>query len=182
MLRAKKILLILFVVSINVFVAQVNAFVFENAKFGLSFSSGVAATDAVIKLLSPGDEVIAANDMYGGTYRLFSKVFEKDADFTNVMGVSRTGRTAIEDLHEPLFKTIWAFSTLTITDSKIRMIKPDVVAVDAWWDLEGLKTPDGIDCQSRNGLLNFIMTKKNNEWLIAIMHNMDLPGSKKQKC
>src|SRR4028119_335558 len=49
----------------------------ENGKFGLAFSSGVAATDAVIKLLSPGDEVIAANDMYGGTYRLFSKVFER---------------------------------------------------------------------------------------------------------
>lgn len=51
--------------------------VLENAKFGLSFSSGVAATDAVIKLLSPGDEVIASNDLYGGSYRLFSKVFEK---------------------------------------------------------------------------------------------------------
>jgi len=51
--------------------------VIENGKFGLAFSSGVAATDAVIKLLSPGDEVIAANDMYGGTYRLFTKVFEK---------------------------------------------------------------------------------------------------------
>ncbi|QEC67995.1 cystathionine gamma-synthase [Panacibacter ginsenosidivorans] len=49
----------------------------ENGKYGLVFSSGVAATDAVIKLLSPGDEVIAANDMYGGTYRLFTKVFEK---------------------------------------------------------------------------------------------------------
>ncbi len=49
----------------------------ENAKYGLSFGSGVAATDAVIKLLSPGDEVIASNDMYGGTYRLFSKIFEK---------------------------------------------------------------------------------------------------------
>ncbi len=49
----------------------------ENAKFGLAFSSGVAATDAVIKLLSPGDEVIAVADMYGGTYRLFSKVFAK---------------------------------------------------------------------------------------------------------
>ncbi len=49
----------------------------ENAKFGLCFSSGVAATDAVIKLLQPGDEVIAGSDMYGGTYRLFSKVFEK---------------------------------------------------------------------------------------------------------
>src|SRR3978361_1972452 len=51
--------------------------VIENAKHGLAFSSGVAATDAVIKLLSPGDEVIAANDMYGGAYRLCSKIFEK---------------------------------------------------------------------------------------------------------
>ncbi|MBN8665293.1 MAG: cystathionine gamma-synthase [Chitinophagales bacterium] len=49
----------------------------ENGQFGLAFSSGVAATDAVIKLLAPGDEVICANDMYGGTYRLFTKVFEK---------------------------------------------------------------------------------------------------------
>jgi cystathionine beta-lyase/cystathionine gamma-synthase len=51
--------------------------IIENGKFGLAFSSGVAATDAVIKLLEPGDEVIAASDMYGGTYRLFTKVFEK---------------------------------------------------------------------------------------------------------
>lgn len=49
----------------------------ENGKYGLAFSSGVAATDAVIKLLQPGDEVICANDMYGGTYRLFTKVYEK---------------------------------------------------------------------------------------------------------
>jgi cystathionine beta-lyase/cystathionine gamma-synthase len=49
----------------------------ENAQFALSFSSGVAASDAVIRLLLPGDEVIAANDMYGGTFRLFSKIFEK---------------------------------------------------------------------------------------------------------
>jgi cystathionine beta-lyase/cystathionine gamma-synthase len=51
--------------------------IIENGRFGLAFSSGVGATDAVIKLLAPGDEVIAANDMYGGTFRLFSKVFEK---------------------------------------------------------------------------------------------------------
>ncbi|MGN6352893.1 MAG: cystathionine gamma-synthase [Parafilimonas sp.] len=49
----------------------------ENGKYGLAFSSGVSATDAVIRLLNPGDEVIASNDMYGGTYRLFSKLFEK---------------------------------------------------------------------------------------------------------
>lgn len=51
--------------------------IIENGKYALAFSSGVAATDAVIKLLQPGDEVIAGNDMYGGTYRLFTKVFEK---------------------------------------------------------------------------------------------------------
>jgi cystathionine beta-lyase/cystathionine gamma-synthase len=49
----------------------------ENGKFGLAFSSGVAATDAVIKLLKPGDEVVAGNDMYGGTYRMFTKIFTK---------------------------------------------------------------------------------------------------------
>lgn len=49
----------------------------EGGAHGLAFSSGVAATDAVLKLLSPGDEVICGNDMYGGTYRLFSKIFER---------------------------------------------------------------------------------------------------------
>jgi len=49
----------------------------EQGKYALAFSSGVDATDAVLKLLQPGDEVIAANDMYGGTYRLFTKVYEK---------------------------------------------------------------------------------------------------------
>lgn len=47
----------------------------ENGKYALSFSSGMAATDAVAKLLMPGDEVIVANDLYGGTYRIFTKVF-----------------------------------------------------------------------------------------------------------
>lgn len=48
----------------------------ENAKFGLCFSSGMGAIDAVIKLLKPGDEVITGNDLYGGSYRMFTKVFE----------------------------------------------------------------------------------------------------------
>lgn len=47
----------------------------ENGKYGLCFGSGMAATDAVAKLLAPGDEVIVSNDLYGGTYRIFTKVF-----------------------------------------------------------------------------------------------------------
>ena len=48
----------------------------ENAEYGLCFSSGQGASDAIIKLLLPGDEVIATNDLYGGSYRMFTKIFE----------------------------------------------------------------------------------------------------------
>lgn len=56
---------------------QKNLAALENGKHGLCFASGLAAIDAILKLLSPGDEVISTNDLYGGTYRLFTKVFEK---------------------------------------------------------------------------------------------------------
>ncbi|SEK65942.1 cystathionine gamma-lyase [Chitinophaga rupis] len=49
----------------------------ENGTHGISFGSGLAATDAVIKLLNPGDEVIVSSDLYGGTYRIFTKVFAR---------------------------------------------------------------------------------------------------------
>ena len=49
----------------------------ESGKYGLCFGSGLAAIDAIIKLLSPGDEVISTNDLYGGSYRIFTKIFAK---------------------------------------------------------------------------------------------------------
>lgn len=49
----------------------------ENGKHGICFSSGMGATDAVIKLLKPGDEVITSNDLYGGSYRMFRRIYEK---------------------------------------------------------------------------------------------------------
>lgn len=55
---------------------QDNIAALENGKHCVCFSSGVAATDAVMKMLRPGDEVIAGNDLYGGSYRIFTKIFE----------------------------------------------------------------------------------------------------------
>lgn len=49
----------------------------ENGSRGLAFSSGLAATDCVLKLLNPGDEVITCDDLYGGSFRMFTKIFEK---------------------------------------------------------------------------------------------------------
>jgi len=60
----------------------------EGAKYGICFSSGMGAIDAVAKLLKPGDEVITGDDLYGGTYRLFTKVYENFGikfHFINVM-------------------------------------------------------------------------------------------------
>lgn len=54
---------------------QNNLAALENAEHALCFASGMAATDTVMKLLKPGDEVIATNDLYGGTYRIFEKIF-----------------------------------------------------------------------------------------------------------
>lgn len=56
---------------------QQNLAALENGNHGICFSSGLGAIDAVIKLFNPGDEIISTNDLYGGTYRLFTKVFER---------------------------------------------------------------------------------------------------------
>lgn len=77
----------------------------ENGKFGLAFSSGVAATDAVIKLLNPGDEVICGNDMYGGTYRLFSKIFQRFG--IKFLYVSMQDASAVKQYITPATKLIW---------------------------------------------------------------------------
>lgn len=55
---------------------QNNLAALENGAHGLCFASGMAATDTILKLLKPGDEVISTNDLYGGTYRIFTKVYE----------------------------------------------------------------------------------------------------------
>jgi cystathionine beta-lyase/cystathionine gamma-synthase len=78
----------------------------ENARFALSFSSGVAASDAVIRLLLPGDEVIAANDMYGGTFRLFSKIFEKTGIHFHYVNMQNPEN--IRSLINEKTKLIWA--------------------------------------------------------------------------
>ena len=77
----------------------------ENAKYGLAFSSGLSAIDAIMKLLSPGDEIISTNDLYGGSYRLFEKVFKKFGlkfVFTDLRNLNE-----IENLISSKTKLIW---------------------------------------------------------------------------
>ena len=56
---------------------EANIAAIENGQFGACFGSGIAAIDCVLKMLSPGDEVISTDDLYGGSYRIFKTIFEK---------------------------------------------------------------------------------------------------------
>ncbi|HMU44939.1 MAG TPA: cystathionine gamma-synthase [Chitinophagaceae bacterium] len=121
--------------------------IIENGKFGLAFSSGVAATDAVIKLLSPGDEVICANDMYGGTYRLFTKVFEKFG--INFKYIDTTNTTNIQSSITDKTKLIWLETPtnplMNITDiaavAAISKSKKILLAVDNTFASPYLQNP-----------------------------------------
>jgi cystathionine beta-lyase/cystathionine gamma-synthase len=83
-----------------------NAFAsIENGKHGLAFGSGLAAIDAVLKLLKPGDEVVSTNDLYGGTYRLFTKIYEDFGIKFRFIGMENAER--IEDYINEHTKLIW---------------------------------------------------------------------------
>lgn len=77
----------------------------ENGQFGLAFGSGLAAMDAVIKLLEPGDEVISTNDLYGGSYRIFTKIFQKYGIKFHFVGMQDV--RAIEEKINANTKLIW---------------------------------------------------------------------------
>jgi len=121
--------------------------IIENGKFGLAFSSGVAATDAVIKLLAPGDEVICANDMYGGTYRLFTKVFERFGIVFHY--VDTTNMATIEAAINNKTKLIWLETPtnplMNITDiaavAAITQSKKILLAVDNTFASPYLQNP-----------------------------------------
>ena len=77
----------------------------ENGSYGLAFGSGMAAIDAVIKLLKPGDEVVSTNDLYGGSYRLFKHIFEKFGIVFHFIGMQSLDK--IEENINANTKLIW---------------------------------------------------------------------------
>lgn len=108
----------------------------ENAKHGLCFSSGQGAEDAIIKLLRPGDEVIATDDLYGGSYRMFTKVFAHYGivfHFVNMHDVNeinkhineKTRMLWVETPTNPLMKIIDIRGVAAIAQAKKLMLVVD---------------------------------------------------------
>lgn len=105
----------------------------ENGKHGLSFGSGLAATDAIIRLLTPGDEVIVSNDLYGGTYRIFTKVFAVYGIKFHFVAMDNAAN--IEQYINANTKMIWVE---TPTNPLLNII--DIEAVSAIAKKHGIKT------------------------------------------
>ncbi|WP_341215250.1 cystathionine gamma-synthase [uncultured Wocania sp.] len=98
-----------------------NAFAsIENGNYGLAFGSGLAAIDAVIKLLKPGDEVVSTNDLYGGSFRLFTKIFQDFGIKFHFIGMENASN--IESYINANTKLIWVETPtnpmMTIIDIK----------------------------------------------------------------
>jgi uncharacterized protein (TIGR02246 family) len=129
------------------------------------------ATTAIERIASELAEAWNRHDA-----RALAAVFAEDADFTNVFGMVAKGRAAIEALHAPLFQTIFKDSHLTVTETRVRLIRPDVASVDVSWKMTGARDPHGNPWPKREGLLNWISTRHGNDWVIDVSHNMDLPS------
>lgn len=77
----------------------------ENGKYGLAFGSGLAAIDAVMKLFRPGDEIVSTNDLYGGSYRLFTRIFSNLGIKFHFVGMQDAEK--IEDFITEKTRMIW---------------------------------------------------------------------------
>lgn len=119
----------------------------ESVRFGLAFASGMAAIDVVLKTLRPGDRVLAGDDLYGGTYRLFTALFQPlgiDFDFVDL-----SGDFDPEPWIKPTTKLVWAETPtnplLKVIDiarlAKITRAKNIVLAVDNTFMSPALQEP-----------------------------------------
>jgi cystathionine beta-lyase/cystathionine gamma-synthase len=119
----------------------------ENGRFGAAFGSGLAAIDCVIKMLQPGDEVISTNDLYGGTYRLFTTIFAKYGIKFHFVDMSNPA--IIEQFITENTKLIWVETPtnpmMNIIDieavSKIAKKAGALLAVDNTFATPYLQTP-----------------------------------------
>ncbi|GAB5520741.1 MAG: cystathionine gamma-synthase [Rhodothermales bacterium] len=103
----------------------------EGATHGIAFSSGVAAIDAILKSLRPGDHVISSNDLYGGTFRLFRQVYEPFGlrfSFVDMTDIER-----VEAARTEATKLLWIE---TPTNPLLRVV--DIAALSDWAKVHGI--------------------------------------------
>jgi cystathionine beta-lyase/cystathionine gamma-synthase len=113
-------------------VLQNNLAALENGKHGICYASGLGATDAILKLFKPGDEIIASSDLYGGTYRIMVRVFQEFG--LTFKFVSLDDPQRLEEALTPATKMVWIE---TPTNPLLRIV--DIKAIAAITQAQGIQ-------------------------------------------
>ena len=128
--------------------------------------SGVDADSAAIKQsVATWEDAWNRHDAHATTM-----CYVEDGDFSNTTGIPSHGWKELEEHYTTIFTTFLKNAHRTDTVKSIRFLTPEIASVDIDWQATGAKTPDGKDIPLRKGLLTWIVTKHNGQWLIAIYH------------
>lgn len=101
-------------------------------------------------------------------------LFATDADFVNVVGMRWLGRDAIVKHHAASHATVFKTSTLTIGETTIRFLTPDIATARSVWTLSGMTSDSGQVVPTRTGILTHVLTKASGHWLIVLSQNTDI--------
>ena len=102
--------------------------------------------------------------------KAYAALFTEDCDVVNVVGWWWRGRAEVERKLTEAFRFVFRESRLTVTEVKIRFIRPDVAVAHARWTMVGARTPAGIP-EPREGIQTLVFTKQSGRWLIAAFQN-----------
>lgn len=103
-----------------------------------------------------------------------ASLFADDADFVNVLGMRWVGRAAIKEAHIQTHNSIFKKSRLTINETNVRFVKPDVAVTRSFWNLVGHTTPTGEPGPPRKGIVTNVLVKQNDKWEIIVTQNTDI--------
>jgi len=101
----------------------------------------------------------------------FAETFAKDADFTNALGETATGRENIARFNEPVFKRFFSEARFTHSVRSIRFLAPEIAVVEVDWEIVKSKGLQGQLVPLRTGRIDWVMTEEGGRWLIKVMHN-----------
>lgn len=97
--------------------------------------------------------------------------YAQDADFVNIFGMVFSGKNEIEERHIQVHKGFLKDTIFTTTDLKIREVQPDLVMVQAYWNVDGVKKPESQEKGSMRGVFTHVFIKRNGQWEITSTQN-----------
>jgi uncharacterized protein (TIGR02246 family) len=131
-------------------------------------TSSDAESAAIRKVIDDFVGAFNRHDAHG-----WAMPFGEDGDFTNVSGLTLRGQNKVEERFKGLFAAPLKDAHRTATVRHLRLVRPDVAAVDAEWALVGSRAADGSENPVRKGIFTWVMVKPEGRWMFADFHESE---------